>query len=56
MDRAEAGSTLGASRFAIVFRAAGYSPEEVEGYTKAVQERIAELNALWTSGKFQEAN
>jgi hypothetical protein len=28
------------------FRAAGYSPEEVEGYSKAVQERIAELNAL----------
>lgn len=28
------------------FRAAGYTPEEVEGYTKAVQERIAELNAL----------
>ena len=28
------------------FRAAGYSPEEVEGYNKAVQKRIAELNAL----------
>ena len=28
------------------FRAAGYTPEEVEGYTKAVQKRIAELNAL----------
>jgi hypothetical protein len=28
------------------FRAAGYTPEEVEGYTKAVQERIAELNTL----------
>ena len=28
------------------FRAAGYSPEEVDGYTKVVQERIAELNAL----------
>ena len=28
------------------FRAAGYSPEEVEGYSKAVQGRIAELNAL----------
>jgi hypothetical protein len=28
------------------FRAAGYGPEEVEGYTKAVQKRIAELNAL----------
>ncbi len=28
------------------FRGAGYGPEEVEGYTKAVQKRIAELNAL----------
>ena len=28
------------------FRAAGYTPEEVEGYTRAVQKRIAELNAL----------
>ncbi len=28
------------------FRAAGYTPEEVEGYTKAVQKRIGELNAL----------
>jgi hypothetical protein len=28
------------------FRAAGYTPEEVEGYTKAVQKRIAELTAL----------
>lgn len=28
------------------FRAAGYSPEAVDGYTKAVQKRIAELNAL----------
>ncbi len=28
------------------FRAAGYSPEEVEAYTKVVQQRIAELNAL----------
>jgi hypothetical protein len=28
------------------FRAAGYSTEEVEGYTRAVQKRIAELNAL----------
>lgn len=30
------------------FRAAGYSPEEVEGYTKVVVERIAELNTLGT--------
>jgi len=28
------------------FRAAGYTPEEVEGYMKALQKRIAELNAL----------
>jgi hypothetical protein len=28
------------------FRAAGYNPEEVEGYTKAVEKRIAELNSL----------
>jgi hypothetical protein len=28
------------------FRAAGYSPNEIEGYTKAVEGRIAELNDL----------
>lgn len=28
------------------FRAAGYSPDEVEGYSKEVQKRIAALNAL----------
>lgn len=28
------------------FRAAGYTPEQVDAYTKAVQKRIAELNAL----------
>jgi len=28
------------------FRAGGYTPEEVEGYTKAVEKRIAELTAL----------
>jgi hypothetical protein len=28
------------------FRASGFPPEEVEGYTKVVQERIAELNKL----------
>jgi len=28
------------------FRAGGYTPEEVEGYTRAVQKRIAELNQL----------
>jgi hypothetical protein len=28
------------------FRAAGYAPEDVEGYTGIVESRIAELNAL----------
>ena len=28
------------------FRASGYTPEEVDGYTKTVQDRIAALNAL----------
>jgi hypothetical protein len=28
------------------FRSAGYSPQEVEGYTRIVQQRIAELNKL----------
>ena len=28
------------------FRAAGYSPEEIAGYTRSVQNRILELNAL----------
>jgi hypothetical protein len=28
------------------FRAAGYSPEEVDGYSKIVQQRIADLNSL----------
>jgi len=28
------------------FRAAGFSPEEIDGYTKVVQQRIAALNAL----------
>ena len=28
------------------FRTAGYTPEEIEGFSKAVQKRIAELNAL----------
>jgi hypothetical protein len=28
------------------FRAAGYTPAEIDGYSKAVQKRIAELNAL----------
>jgi hypothetical protein len=28
------------------FRSAGYSPEEVDGYAKVVEERIAKLAAL----------
>ena len=28
------------------FRAAGYSPEQVEGFSAVVEERIAELNKL----------
>ena len=28
------------------FRAAGYTPSEVDGYTKALQRRLAELSAL----------
>jgi hypothetical protein len=28
------------------FRAAGYTPDEVAGYSKEVQKRIAALNAL----------
>lgn len=31
------------------FRSAGYSPQEVEGYTRVVRERIAELNELGTA-------
>ncbi len=37
---------LSESQIRDCFRAAGYSPEEIEGYTKVVQNRIAELNAL----------
>jgi hypothetical protein len=29
-----------------VFRAGGYTPEEIDSYTKTVQDRIAELNAM----------
>ena len=28
------------------FSSAGFAPQEVEGYTRIVQERIAELNKL----------
>jgi hypothetical protein len=37
---------LSAEQIRDCFRAAGYTPEEVEGYATAVQKRIAELNAL----------
>jgi hypothetical protein len=37
---------LSAEQIRDCFRAAGYTPEEVEGYTKAVQKRISQLNAL----------
>jgi hypothetical protein len=37
---------LSAEQIRDCFRAAGYTPEEVEGYTKTVQMRIAQLNAL----------
>ncbi len=39
-------SQLSAEQIRDCFRAAGYTPEQVEGYTKAVQKRIAELSAL----------
>jgi hypothetical protein len=37
---------LSAEQIRDCFRAAGYSPEEVEGFAKVVQGRIAELNQL----------
>jgi hypothetical protein len=39
-------SKLSAEQIRDCFRAAGYSPEEIEGYTKAVQARISALNQL----------
>ena len=39
-------SQLSAEQIGDCFRAAGHSPEEVEGYTKEVQERIRVLNQL----------
>jgi hypothetical protein len=35
------------------FRAAGYTPEEVEGFSKVVEGRIAQLNKLseWCKGE-----
>jgi hypothetical protein len=37
---------LSAEQIRDCFRAAGYTPEEVEGYTKVVRGRIADLNRL----------
>ena len=37
---------LSTKQISDAFRASGFSPEEIEGYTKVVQERIAELNKL----------
>ena len=37
---------LSAEQLRDAFRAAGYTPEQVEGYVKVVQQRIAALNAL----------
>ncbi len=37
---------LSASQIADAFRAAGYSDAEVDGFTKVVEKRIADLNAL----------
>jgi hypothetical protein len=39
-------SQLSPEQIGDCFRASGHSPEEVEGYTKAVQERIRALNQL----------
>jgi len=39
-------SRLSVEQIGDCFRAAGHSPEEVEGYTKVVQERIRALNQL----------
>ena len=39
-------SKLSADQIRDCFRAAGYSPEEIEGFTKAVQGRIRALNQL----------
>jgi hypothetical protein len=37
---------LSADQIHDCFRSAGYTPEQIDGYTKAVQSRIAELNEL----------
>jgi hypothetical protein len=39
-------SRLSSEQIQEAFRSAGYSPQEVEGFTKVVEERIAELNKL----------
>jgi hypothetical protein len=37
---------LSTQQISDAFRASGFSPEEVEGYTRVVQQRIAEMNKL----------
>jgi hypothetical protein len=37
---------LSSSQIRDAFRAAGYSPEQIEGFAKVVEKRIGELNAL----------
>ena len=39
-------SRLSASQIQDAFRAAGYTPEQVDAFSKAVEDRIAELNRL----------
>ncbi len=39
-------ATLSVDQIRDAFRAAGYTPSEVEGFTRVVRERIAELNRL----------
>lgn len=39
-------SQLSVEQIRDCFRAGGYSPDEVEGYSRIIQDRIAELNAL----------
>jgi hypothetical protein len=50
-DRESAGNFFGANpardhQVRAAFRAAGYSAQEVEGFTEVVEVRIAELNRL----------
>jgi hypothetical protein len=39
-------SRLSPEQIQDAFRSAGYSPQEVDGFSKVVQERIAELTRL----------